>query len=146
MVNVIKFYANVRYFFRIAKEWKKYCVFQIKSLSLARFNLIVIMKTKKDIMSMIGTAVHSTEPTAETILFGSQARGDARSDSDWDVVIIVDSPNVSKSQFKKLSYDIWVMGLNTGIEINPLIYTRQQWDNARPTLFKYNVMNDGIRI
>ena len=120
--------------------------FSNKIIIFGKVNLIIIMKTKKDIMSMIGTAVHSTEPTAETILFGSQARGDARSDSDWDVVIIVDTPNVSKSQFKKLSYEIWVMGLNTGIEINPLIYTRQQWDNARPTLFKYNVMNDGIRI
>ena len=101
---------------------------------------------KDAILSMIGTAVHDAEPTAETILFGSQARGDARPDSDWDVVIIVDSPQVSKNQFKKLSYDLWVMGLDKGVEINPLIYTRQQWDAARPTLFKYNVMNEGVRI
>ena len=104
------------------------------------------MKTKNEIVSMIGTAVHSAEPTAETILFGSQARGDARSDSDWDIVVSVDTPQVSNSQFKKLSYDLWVAGLDSGVEINPLIYTRQQWDNARPTLFKYNVIKDGIRI
>ena len=101
---------------------------------------------KNAILSMIGAAVHDAYPTAETILFGSQARGDARPDSDWDIVIIVDTQKVSKNQFKKLSYDLWVMGLEKGIEINPLIYTRQQWDSARPTLFKYNVMKEGVRI
>ena len=101
---------------------------------------------KNAILSMIGAAVHNADPTAETILFGSQARGDARPDSDWDIVIIVDTQKVSKNQFIKLSYDLWVMGLEKGIEINPLIYTRQQWDSARPTLFKYNVMKEGVRI
>lgn len=99
-----------------------------------------------EVLSLIGKTVRSADPNAEAILYGSRARGDARTNSDWDVVIIVNTPEVSQTQFKKLSYDIWVMGLDRGIEINPLIYTRQQWDNSRPTLFKYNVMKDGIRI
>lgn len=99
-----------------------------------------------EVLSMIGNTIRSAEPTAEAIVYGSRTRGDARNDSDWDVVIIVDTPEESQTQFKKLSYDIWVMGLDSGIEINPLIYTRKQWDNSRPTLFKYNVLKDGIRI
>lgn len=99
-----------------------------------------------EVLSMIGNTIGSAEPTDEAFLYGSRARGDARNDSDWDVVIIVDTPEVSQTQFKKLSYDIWVMGLDRGIEINPLIYTRKQWNNSRPTLFKYNVLKDGIRI
>ena len=99
-----------------------------------------------EVLSMIGNTIRSAEPTAEAILYGSRARGDAREDSDWDVVIIVDTPEVSQMQFKKLSYDLWVMGLDRGLEINPLIYTRQQWKNSHPTLFKSNVMKDGIRI
>lgn len=99
-----------------------------------------------EVLSMIGNTIRSAEPTAEAIVYGSRTRGDARNDSDWDVVIIVDTPEESQTQLKKLSYDIWVMGLDSGIEINPLIYTRKQWDNSRPTLFKYNVLKDGIRI
>ena len=33
------------------------------------------------------------QPNARAILFGSRARGDARKDSDWDILILVDSAN-----------------------------------------------------
>ena len=38
----------------------------------------------EQILKMIGDSVHTVDPTAEVILFGSRARGDARKDSDWD--------------------------------------------------------------
>ena len=42
------------------------------------------------IPTQISQAVRRVEPQAEIILFGSRARGSARPDSDWDVLILLD--------------------------------------------------------
>ncbi len=100
--------------------------------------------TNSDLRYIIGDTVHKAEPTAKAILFGSRARGDAHESSDWDVLVIVDTPKVTDELFKALSYDLWEKGLDMGEEINPIIYTRKQWENAPPTEFKYNVQKEGI--
>lgn len=50
---------------------------------------------KSQIISLIRDTIHASEPTAQIILYGSHARGDAREDSDWDVLTIVDKPRLS---------------------------------------------------
>ena len=95
---------------------------------------------------MIGDSVRESDPTAEVILFGSRARGDAHQDSDWDVLIIVNSPIVSEEQFKLLNYNLWVKGFEMGQEINPIIYTRDQWNSPTLSLFKYNVKKEGVAL
>ena len=117
-------------------------------------NKLLIFATKrnrgmindKQIRKMIGDSVHTTDPSAEVILFGSRARGDARADSDWDVLIIVNTPKVTDKQFETLNYQLWLKGLEFGQEINPIIYTRTQWEDSNPSLFKYNIREEGIRL
>ena len=47
----------------------------------------------------------SVLPTgAKLVLFGSQARNDARSDSDWDLLILIDGQKVSKADFENYAY------------------------------------------
>jgi predicted nucleotidyltransferase len=104
------------------------------------------MKEKTNIEKMIGQTIHDVDPKAKVILFGSRARGEARHDSDWDVLILVDTPSVSMRQFQTLSYDLWVKGLELGQEINPIIYTKQQWENSQPTLFKHHIIEEGIAL
>ena len=104
------------------------------------------MINDKQIRKMIGDSVHTTDPSAEVILFGSRARGDARADSDWDVLIIVNTPKVTDKQFETLNYQLWLKGLELGQEINPIIYTRTQWEDSNPSLFKYNIREEGIRL
>jgi len=41
---------------------------------------------KMQIIALIRDTIRATEPTAQIILYGSRARGDAREDSDWDVL------------------------------------------------------------
>lgn len=104
------------------------------------------METYNKITELISTTIHKAEPEAKVLLFGSRARGDAKEDSDWDIVVIVNSDKVSDTQFEKINYDLWTIGLDMGQQINTIIYTRRQWDDAHPSLFKYNIINESIEL
>lgn len=103
----------------------------------------------KAILIKIRDLIHAVAPNAEIILFGSQARGDATKQSDIDLLILIENGS------EKLSYDeksnilspLLDLEMETGLEINPVIRTRQQWLN-RPfrTPFYINIINEGIRI
>jgi predicted nucleotidyltransferase len=98
------------------------------------------------IIGLIRDTIHAVEPTAEIILYGSRARGDAREDSDWDVLAIIDKPRLSLKDRTHIQYPIWDKGLELGQEINVFPYTRRQWEQAPLSLFKFNVLQEGIVI
>ena len=95
---------------------------------------------------MIRDTIREAEPTAQIILYGSRARGDARENSDWDVLVIVDKDTTNLADFRRLCYPVYYKGLDYGEEINPMLYTRKEWESAPPSMFKYNVKEEGIAI
>lgn len=103
-------------------------------------------KPNPQILELIKNTIREKEPTADIILYGSRARGEARKDSDWDVIVILDKPSVSFSEKGDIDYLLWTKGLELGEEINTLEYTKSQWESLPPSLFKFNVQNEGIRI
>ena len=95
---------------------------------------------------MIRDTIREVEPTAQIILYGSRARGDAREDSDWDVLVIVDKPKTGLADYRTICYPIYYKGLDYGAEINPTLYTKDEWEGAPPTMFKHNVVQEGITL
>lgn len=103
--------------------------------------------TRSKIVEQISRTIRRMEPTATMILYGSEARGDNRPDSDIDVLILLDGDKRDLKREDKLSGELYEIELASGVLISPMIMLRKQWEN-RPfkTPFYINVMNEGIRI
>jgi len=80
----------------------------------------------------------------QAILFGSQARGDEHEDSDWDILVIVDKESLIQKDYDEYTYPLTTLGWDLGVEINPILYTKKEWDANHFTPFYYNVKNEGI--
>lgn len=89
--------------------------------------------------------MRSVAPSAQTILFGSEARGEARTDSDIDLLILLDGERLSLAQEEAVTLPLYELELRTGVSISPIVMSRKQWEN-RPfkTPFYVNVINEGI--
>ena len=103
--------------------------------------------SRKDVVNQISQAIRRVAPTATAILYGSEARGDARPDSDIDVLILLDGEHRDLKHEDELSGELYEIELATGVLVSPMIMLRKQWEN-RPfkTPFYVNVMNEGIKI
>ena len=83
---------------------------------------------------------------ATVILFGSRARGDAREDSDWDVLILLDKDHITSQDIDDYSYPLRELGWDYNQCINTILYTKRDWDSSIISSFRENVTEDGIRL
>lgn len=100
----------------------------------------------KNIIGLIQKTVRAADPNARILLYGSRAKGNAHSKSDWDIIVLVSNPNMSFEAKSDITYDLWWKGLEIGEEVNALAYTTRQWEEAPPSLFKYNVLREHIEL
>lgn len=74
-------------------------------------------------------------------LYGSRARGDARPDSDYDLLILLNQDTVTP-EADSAAYDLCLMGYDEGVEITPHIYPRKKWESWTYSPFYKNVERD----
>ncbi len=82
----------------------------------------------------------------KAILFGSRARGDARQDSDWDVLVLLGKDRITASDQDSVAYPIHEIGWEIDEMVNPVMYTMREWESKRGTPFYENVMREGVAL
>lgn len=85
--------------------------------------------SRKEIVSRIQMLMRRLFPTAEVILYGSEARGEARSDSDIDLLILVDGDKLTLAQEDAVTLPLYELELQTGVAISPIVMLKKQWEN-----------------
>lgn len=97
----------------------------------------VLIKLKETLRDVLPVGSHA-------YLYGSQARGNASLDSDWDVLILLDKQKIEAEDYDNVSYPLVELGWSLNECISPVLYTMKDWVKYRFTPFVHNVKNEGI--
>ncbi len=99
----------------------------------------------EELRDPIKQAVCAVEPDAEIILYGSRARDDARPDSDWDLLILVDGV-VDADREKAIRHRVYEVEWDEDEVLCSVICDREDWNSPlyRAMPFHQNVDREGI--
>ena len=120
-------------------------------MSASKFFIIFVLTIKKkkmkrpQIVKRIREALARVAPNAEAILYGSEARGDARPDSDIDLLVLIDGNNLTIQEEDRIIAPLYDIEIDTGVQINARVLLKKMWENIPfRTPFHINVMREGI--
>lgn len=98
----------------------------------------------KHISKLIKLNIAEIDPNAQVILYGSRARGDARNDSDWDILVLTDYL-VDINREKVFRDHLYELELQTGEPLSIFVYSKHDWNTKqRITPYYVNVTRHGI--
>lgn len=103
------------------------------------------MKQKDNhITERIREAILMIDSKAQIILFGSRARGDAKKESDWDILILTDSP-VSVEVERAFRFKLFDLELETGEVFSTFVHNKKVWNTRHKiTQFYQSIKREGI--
>ena len=100
-----------------------------------------------NIKQLVKTEIKKIDPSSEVILFGSRARGDHHSGSDWDIIILIDNNKVTNEIDDKFRDKLYAIELDSGEIISMFIYPKNLWENQLKYSPLYrNVSKEGVRL
>jgi len=102
---------------------------------------------KDTLIKKIKQAVHDVEPRAEIILYGSQSRGDASAESDWDLLVLVNGP-VDDIRTDRIRHRLYEIEWETGEIISSIVRNHKEWnsDLYQTSPFHQRVVEEGISL
>jgi predicted nucleotidyltransferase len=103
--------------------------------------------SREELLEQISRAVREVEPEAEIILYGSRSHGDATSQSDWDLLILVTSP-LNDERIDRIRHRLYEVEWESGEVISSIIRNREDWNSSlyRAMPFHKRVGQEGIRL
>ncbi|MBO7367514.1 MAG: nucleotidyltransferase domain-containing protein [Paludibacteraceae bacterium] len=77
------------------------------------------------------------------LLYGSRARGDNKSNSDWDLLVLLNREHYN-DDFDTISYPLMEMGFDLSQYFSVHTYTQKEWNQMSYLPFYKNVERDKI--
>jgi predicted nucleotidyltransferase len=99
----------------------------------------IIAQTRRGLEKIYG------EQLDRVILFGSQARGDARADSDIDLLIVLKNPFDYSAESDRISFLIADLCLEYNVLISCAFATSEQFQHRNSGFFR-NVRAEGVAV
>ncbi len=96
-------------------------------------------------LERVKQAIFELEPDAEIILYGSRARKDSDTQSDWDFLILLDGP-VNDERIDKIRHHLYEIEWECDEVICSIILNREDWNSPfyKSMPFYQNVELDGV--
>jgi len=103
------------------------------------------MTNRESILQKVKQIVIENEPDAKVYLYGSRARGKAKYDSDWDLLILIPKNPISPEDEKKITWPLYDFEFESGEVLSPMVYSEQDWfSKFSVTPFFKSVMKEGL--
>ena len=99
----------------------------------------ILRLLREELKNVLGDSIE------KIILYGSQARGDSRDDSDIDVLIVLKNDFKYGTMLRKTSRIIARLSLENDVVISRVFASRQQYEQSKMP-FLMNIRRDGIAI
>ena len=100
-----------------------------------------------DITQKIKARIRQKNPLADIVLYGSHARGQSHKDSDWDILILLNQPNVNRLVEKEYRDELYDIELEIGEPISTFVFSKIDWEQKyQMTPLYQNVKREGIRL
>ncbi len=95
-------------------------------------------------MNRIRQAISEVDANAEVILYGSRVRGDERSDSDWDIIVLTDY-EVDVNKEREFRDQLYELELESGEPLSLFVFAKSDWHGRHKiTPFYERVSREGV--
>jgi predicted nucleotidyltransferase len=101
----------------------------------------------RDLLLRCAESVQRDYPDARIILYGSRARGEARADSDLDMLVLLSS-DISSQERCRIHDQLYEIGLDQDVVISAIIKSVWHWERpmSRATPLYEAIQNEGILV
>ena len=102
------------------------------------------MSDSGNILKKIKKIITEKDPSAKIYLYGSRVRGTAHSESDWDILILLNMEKITTDIEESITYPLYDLEFDIGEVISPMIYSENEWNTKyKITSFYHNIMQEG---
>jgi len=104
-----------------------------------------LSKHEAELLRCVRESVSAVEANAQVILYGSRARGDARPDSDWDLLILLRG-SVSRERRSAVRRQVYQVERDAGEVLTTIVRSREDWDSdgQRSTPLHASIDREGV--
>lgn len=100
---------------------------------------------QQELVYKVKESIQKLDPRARVILFGSRARGDSKTNSDWDFLII-SSLQVNEKIKRQFRTGLIDTELEAEEVISTIIYSKNDWNDYQFTPLYRNIAKEGVEI